>query len=51
MAGQTTELNGLKFVVDTRGGPRGCSKLKHSNFYNFSILFPRATPGPSASEP
>ena len=44
IAGQTAGPNGLKFFVDTRGLPGGVIRLK-----KFEHFFPRATPGPSAS--
>ena len=46
IAGQTAGPIGLNFFMDTHGGGYRCKKSK----YFFTICFPRATPGPSASK-
>ena len=49
IAGQTAGPIGLKFFVDTHGWP-GVIKAKKSKFFFFrNFFFPRATPGPLAS--
>ena len=52
IAGQTAGPNGLTFFVDTQGFPRGVSGFKKISTFFFQIflfIFPRATPGTSAS--
>ena len=55
IAGQTAGPIGLKLFVNIYGWPGGCYRLKKSNFFSKifkmfkKIFFPRATPGPSAS--
>ena len=45
IACQTAGPNGLKFFMDTHGCLGGTYAKKNSKF----LFFPRATPGPSAS--
>ena len=49
IAGQTAGLIGLTFFADTHGWPGGVISEKARIFLFFYFIFPRATPGPSAS--